>query len=160
MAEAVTFEKILDTDGVLTYRTQGRSMEPMLHEMRDVVTLVRKTPQRCRKYDVVLYKRGGKYILHRIVEVREHDYVILGDNCCSYEYGITDDDILAVMAAFIRKGRSYSADDPQYLRYVRRMSALTPIAVRLRRANYRLRQLIKKIPGVTRLRAALSRRAS
>lgn len=160
MAETVTFEKILDTDGILTYRTQGRSMEPMLHEMRDVVTLVRKTPQRCRKYDVVLYKRGGKYILHRVVEVREHDYVILGDNCCSYEYGITDDDILAVMAAFIRKGRSYSADDPRYLRYVRRMSALTPLAVRLRRANCRLRQIVKKIPGVTRLRAALSRRAS
>lgn len=158
--DELTFEKILENDGVLTYRTQGRSMEPMLHEMRDLVTLVRKTDERCKLHDVVLYKRGGKYILHRIVKIRERDYVILGDNCFTYEYGITDDDILAVMVAFIRKGRNYTVDSPRYKRYVRVMTALTPFMVSVRRLNWGLRQAIKKIPGVTRLRAALCRRAS
>lgn len=155
--DGTTFERLLDTDGVLTYRTQGRSMEPMLHEMRDLVTLARKTGERCRLHDVVLYKRGEKYILHRIVQVREHDYVILGDNCFTKEYGITDADILAVMVAFIRKGRNYTMDDPRYRRYVRTMVALTPLMIRLRRAAWRSRQLAKKIPGVRRLRAILSR---
>lgn len=155
--DGTTFERLLDTDGVLTYRTQGRSMEPMLHEMRDLVTLARKTGERCRLHDVVLYKRGEKYILHRIVQVREHDYVILGDNCFTKEYGITDADILAVMVAFIRRGRNYTVDDPRYRRYVRTMVALTPLMIRLRRAAWRSRQLAKKIPGVRRLRAILSR---
>lgn len=132
-------------------------MEPMLHEMRDLVTLARKTGERCRLHDVVLYKRGEKYILHRIVQVREHDYVILGDNCFTKEYGITDADILAVMVAFIRKGRNYTVDDPRYRRYVRTMVALTPLMIRLRRAAWRSRQFAKKIPGVRRLRAILSR---
>lgn len=155
----LTFERILKNDGVLTYRTQGRSMEPMLHEMRDLVTLVRKTDERCKLHDVVLYKRGGRYILHRIVEVREHDYVILGDNCFTYEYGITDDDILAVMVAFIRKGRNYTMDSPRYMRYVRVMAAMTPLMVTVRRLWWEFRQALKKIPGVSRLRAVLCRRA-
>lgn len=149
---SATFEQILERDGILTYRTQGRSMEPLLHELRDVVSIRRKdVGERCALHDVVLYRRGDKYVLHRIVEVRDHDYVILGDNCFNYEAGIKDSDILGVMIAFVRKGRSYTVEDPRYLKYVRIITALTPTLVVLRRLWWRVKQLLKKIPGVTRI---------
>jgi hypothetical protein len=67
-------------------------MLPMLREGKDLFTVVKKGPERCKAGDVVLYRRGSHYILHRVIEVREKDYVILGDNCVNREYGITDDD--------------------------------------------------------------------
>ena len=72
---------------------------------------------RCKKYDVVLYKRGDKHILHRIIKVREHDYVILGDNCVGREYGITDDMILGVMTRVVRDGKDVYPTDWRYKLY-------------------------------------------
>lgn len=90
-----TYEEYLAQNGELTYTNVGVSMLPMIKQGRDLFTLTKKTEARCQKYDVVLYRRPpNHYVLHRIVEVRERDYVILGDNCMNKEYGITDEDIL------------------------------------------------------------------
>ena len=87
--------------GALTYRIVGVSMNPLLRQDRDLITILRTDlakkdeTGRFHNHEVVLYKRhsDGAYVLHRIVEVREKDYVILGDNCVKREYGITDEDI-------------------------------------------------------------------
>ncbi|MCF0106813.1 MAG: hypothetical protein HUJ53_08635, partial [Holdemanella sp.] len=60
-----------------------------------------------------------RYVLHRIIEVREKDYVILGDNCITKEYGITDKDIVGVAISFKRKGKDLSIDNPFYKLYSR-----------------------------------------
>ena len=145
-----TFEEILSEYGMLTYRTQGVSMRPMLHAMRDIVSIRRKGAERCSLYDVVLYKRGPKYILHRIIEVRDNDYVILGDNCFTKEYGITDADILGVLDSFVRKGRTYTMDDRRYRRYVRWLIRFQPIRVALAKARFQFRQMLKRIGPVRR----------
>lgn len=68
-------------------------MLPMLKQGRDSFTVKKKTTQRCRKYDVILYRRPpDSYVLHRVIAVREHDYVVLGDNCINKEY-VKDSDI-------------------------------------------------------------------
>ena len=86
-----TFEQELERKGRLTYICVGVSMLPLLRQRRDIITIEKKQG-RCKKYDVALYKRpNGSYVLHRVVEVREKDYVILGDNCVNKEYGITDE---------------------------------------------------------------------
>ena len=103
-------------------------MLPMLKQGRDLFTLARKTDERCRKYDVVLYlSPAGNYVLHRIVKVRERDYVILGDNCLNKEYGITDDDILGVMTSFVHRGKQYSVDNKSYRVYAAVWYAIYPI---------------------------------
>lgn len=113
-----TYEKYLEENGQLTYKNVGVSMLPLLKQGRDLFTLNRKTSERCKKYDVVLYRRPpDKYVLHRIIEVREEDYVIRGDNCINNEYGITDKDILGVMTSFIHKGKEYSVNDFRYKVY-------------------------------------------
>ena len=65
----VSFEELLETKGYIVYRTVGYSMLPLLRQKRDIVEIRPKGAERCRKNDVVLYKRNNKYILHRILEV-------------------------------------------------------------------------------------------
>lgn len=116
----LTFEEYLLEKGELTYRNTGVSMLPMLKQGRDLFTVERKTEKRCSKYDVVMYRRPpDQYVLHRIVKVRDNDYVICGDNCINREYGITDDDIIGVMKSFVRKGKTHYSDDFLYRLYSR-----------------------------------------
>ena len=123
-----TYEEYLDAHGELTYTNVGVSMLPMIKQGRDLFTLTKKTEARCQKYDVVLYRLPkGRYMMHRIVEVRDRDYVILGDNCMNKEYCITDADILAVLTRFVRKGKEYSVTDKGYLRYAKFWYAIYPI---------------------------------
>lgn len=116
----VTFEELLEKDGYLIYTNVGNSMLPLLRQRRDIIEIRKLQPStRCKKYDAVLYKRGGKYILHRILKVRPNDYVIVGDNCIWREYGITDDMILGVMTRVIRNGKSIDVNtNKQYRLYV------------------------------------------
>ena len=117
MSNSVSYEEYLEQNGSMTYTNVGRSMLPLLRQGKDLFVLEKKGSGRCRVGDVVLYRRGEKYVLHRVVEVRENDYVILGDNCVRREYGITDDDVIAVMTGFVRSGKEHSVTDFGYRLY-------------------------------------------
>ncbi len=119
-----TFEEVLARDGMLTYRVRGVSMEPMLRQDRDLVTIRARCPhERFAENDVVLYYRqiDRRHTLHRIVGEASGGYIILGDNCANYECGIPYDDVLGVLVSFIRDGRSYEVSDPAYLAYVQKL---------------------------------------
>lgn len=139
----MNIEQYLSENGTLTYSNKGTSMMPLLREGKDMFTLRRKGAERCRAGDVVLYKRPPKdYVLHRVVEVRENDYVILGDNCVTYEYGIKDSDILGVMTGFIRGGREYRVESPGYRLYTFIILHTKGIRIFTRRAlSWALRKL-------------------
>lgn len=96
----------------------GDSMMPLLRERADLIHIERCTG-RLKKYDVPLYKRdNGQYVLHRILKVREQDYVICGDNRYRKEYGITDRHIIGVMTGVTRDGKWLSVQDGRYRLYV------------------------------------------
>ena len=118
--ESGSFERILDTQGVLVYRIEGVSMQPMLRQKRDIVAIRRKGADRLHKYDVALYRRAsGKYVLHRIVEVLENGYIIRGDNCFADETDITDREVIGVLTSFRRRGREISVTQCGYRLYAR-----------------------------------------
>ena len=117
MNNALSFEEYLAENDSLTYTNVGVSMLPLLRQGKDLFTVRRKGPERCGVGDVVLYRRGDQYVLHRVVQVREKDYVILGDNCVAREYGIKDEDILGVMTGFVRGGKECSVSNPGYRLY-------------------------------------------
>lgn len=149
--EKNNIESYLREHGELTYHNKGVSMLPMLKAGRDLFHLQAKSAARCKKYDVVLYRRGRSYVLHRIVEVRPDDYVILGDNCANKEYGITDADILGVLSSFVHNGREISADDLGYQIYAKVWYRIYPIrrlAMRVKgkagRVWRRLRDTVKE----------------
>ena len=114
--ECKSVEEVLLENGVYVSTTAGFSMRPLFADRRDTV-IISPVNGRLKKYDVPLYRRGGQYILHRIVKVKPDSYVICGDNCVTREYGITDDDIVGVLTAFYRKDRYYSVKDYRYRLY-------------------------------------------
>lgn len=108
-------------------------MLPLLREGKDLFFIEKKGAERCRVGDVVLYRRKRQYVLHRVIEVREKDYVILGDNCTAKEYGIQDGDILAIMTSFIRGGREHSVKEFAYRVYSFVWLKITPLRIFLKR---------------------------
>ena len=71
----MSFEQYLDEYGELVYSNVGVSMMPMIRQGKDTFTLKKKT-ERCRKHDVVLFKRGKSYVLHRVVKVLKDGYMV------------------------------------------------------------------------------------
>ena len=139
-----TYEEYLAEHGELTLTNVGVSMEPMIKQGRDMFTLTKKTQERCKKYDVVLYRvPPNRCVLHRIVEVREHDYVILGDNCMNKEYGIKDEDIIAVLTRFVRDGKEYSVHDTGYMNYARVWYSLYPLRRTAKKIKARIGEVIR-----------------
>ncbi len=120
-----TFEDILARDGKLVYKTRGVSMEPMLRQNRDLVVI--EVPKgRLKRFDVALYKRKGSYVLHRVIHVRERDYLIRGDNTYYFEE-VPDEAVIGVLAGFQRKGKYYDITNKNYQRYVHFWNAVYPL---------------------------------
>ena len=89
MNKKYTYEEVLEKDGKLIYRNVGTSMLPLIRENRDLIIIEKKGRERLKKYDVVLYKRAnGQYVLHRIIKVREADYIISHQSTAKINHGI------------------------------------------------------------------------
>lgn len=117
MNNPVSFEEYLEQNGSMTYTNVGVSMLPLLRQGKDLFIVRKKGPERCKVGDVVLYRRRDQYVLHRVVEVREQEYVILGDNCIAREYGIADEDVIGVMTGFVRGGKEHEVSEYGYRIY-------------------------------------------
>ena len=112
------FRERLAAGQKVKFSPRGISMMPMLRQGIDTVTLS-PLPEKLRKYDLPLYQRkDGKYILHRVVDVGDM-YTCIGDNQFVYEYGLTHDQMIAVVSSFTRGSREYSVDHWGYRLYCR-----------------------------------------
>ncbi len=132
-----TFEEQLEQHGNLVFPNKGVSMMPLLRQDRDLMVIEKKGAERCKKYDAVLFKRGDSYVMHRILEVREDGYMIAGDNCAVLEF-VRDDQILGVMTAVVRDGKTIPVTDPAYLRYVHLWCDHFPLRASLIKARQKL----------------------
>ncbi len=142
-----TYEDELNRKGTFTYTCSGVSMLPMLRQRKDLFTIAKKQG-RCNKYDVVLYKRyPDSYVLHRVVKVKEKDYVILGDNCLNKEYGIRDEDIIGVLTSFVRNGKEYSVSHKGYRLYAAVWYALYPLRRLWMKCRMKLGQFLNRAGG-------------
>lgn len=142
----ISFEEYLDQYGTLTYTNVGVSMLPLLRQGKDLFTVEKKGSERCSAGDVVLYRRPPKaYVLHRIIKVRPEDYVILGDNCISKEYGITDADIIGVMTGFARGGKEHQVTEAGYLIYSAIWMRTAGVRIFLKKGLYTAKRLIRRI---------------
>lgn len=135
-----TFEEEIEKSGKIIYTNVGDSMMPFIKHGRDVLVISR-AEGRLKRYDVPLYKRdSGQHVLHRILKVRENDYVICGDNRWSKVYGITDRHIIGVLTGIIRDGREVPVNDRKYRIYVHLWCDFFPV----RAFIIRIRQFLKR----------------
>ena len=138
---AAVIGEAIDRGQSVELSPRGKSMLPLLREGRDSVTLSPKGDM-LRKYDLPLYRRAdGSYVLHRVVRVRENDYVMCGDNQYINECGITHSQIIAVVTKIRRGKRSFGVDDFGYRLY----SALWCISRPVRHFVYRVIRKLKKV---------------
>ena len=141
MIDAVRIEDVLRDEGVFVSTTSGVSMYPMLRDRRDtIVVRPLKEGERLKKLDVPLYKRGEKYVLHRIIGVKGDEYVIRGDNTFMKEY-VRKDAVIGVLVSFTRKGKKHTTEELGYKFYSRFWNFIYP----LRTFKRKLRALASKI---------------
>ncbi len=84
---AIVFDEAMSqlADGrEVTLPFAGNSMMPTLQPQHDKVVLA-PLSRPVRRYDVVLYRHGSRYVLHRVLAVRRRYLVVRGDACRSKE---------------------------------------------------------------------------
>ncbi len=134
-------EKYIKENGEHIAIPVGTSMYPMLRNRRDSVYLVKYNMQGLEKYDLPVYKRAdGTQVMHRCLDKNENGYIMCGDNQWVREYGIKDEQIIAVAKGFYRDERYIPNSNPIYRLYCR----IWCISLRLRR--FVLRVIHKLIP--------------
>lgn len=146
MSEYTSIKEILDETGAYTGLTVGSSMEPLLHEQKDNIIVI-KPEGRLKKYDVALYVTSyGKYIMHRVIKVEEDHYVIMGDNLIQKEY-VTEDMICGKLIGFYKNGKKYidCENSKLYKLYSRIWVAIIPIKPALFFVRRGFRYIIRRI---------------
>lgn len=137
-------EEMLKNEGLYITTTVGVSMYPLLKNRRDNV-LIRPVTRELKKYDVPLYKRGDKYLLHRIIGKTQKGYIIRGDNCDRKEFDITDDKIIGVLEALWRKEKYFTVDNFFYKIYSRLIVFFHPIIRFYKKIRYYLSRIKQKL---------------
>lgn len=127
----------------VTFSPKGISMLPMLRQGKDTVTLS-PIVGKLKKYDLPLYQRqDGKYVLHRIVKVKDGFFTMAGDNQYTYENGIENRQIIAVVTSFTRDGKVHLTNETGYLLYCRLWHYSRFMRRCLRALKFRLTRLFK-----------------
>ena len=148
MSDGVTtYEEELRTRGKLVYRNCGYSMLPLIRQDRDLIVIEPRPDGRCRKYDAVLYKHNEQYVLHRILKVLDHGYVICGDHNWKKDPIIYDEEVLGVLHSVVRDGIEIPADSVRYRIYVHLWCDFFPILAFLLRSFGMFRQIKRKLTG-------------
>ena len=147
-SEPRKIEDVLASEGFYMGPPAGVSMWPMLRNRHDVMLVVPARGE-LRRYDVALYRRGGKYVLHRVVghfdRGSEKGYVICGDNCVTLEY-IPCEDVLGVLRGFYRDGRYIDCETSRgYHAYSKLWVALFPVRKVCKGANAAIRRTGKRV---------------
>lgn len=145
----MNFEEYFKSNETLVYNNKGVSMLPVIKQGRDFFVVKRKDKNtRCKKYDVAMYHDdAGRYVLHRIVKIGDNDYTFLGDNCITKEYNIREEQVIAVMTEFIRKGKKISVDNGFYRAYSRFWYFIYPVRKLFMVTRIKLIKLKKKLLG-------------
>lgn len=126
MINSTTLAEELALRGTCAGTTRGVSMEPLFRTNRDVVVIERPASE-LKKYDVALYRYpDGRYVLHRVIGVREDIYLIRGDNTFVVER-IPKEWVIGVLVRFNRKGKSHSCEERGYRAYAVIWNFLYPV---------------------------------
>lgn len=124
MSKLVTIEEIvpvikeqMNNDGKVSFTPKGNSMLPLFRNNMDVVTLSK--PQfPLKKYSIAFYEReNGTYVLHRVIGRKNQQYTMRGDNQYRNEPGISEEQIIAVVTEFVRKGKACEVTNRRYQLY-------------------------------------------
>lgn len=120
--------KLISEGKTVSISAKGYSMNPFIMHMRDQITLGPWTDSQIKKGAVVLVKDvRGCFLIHRIIKREGNKITLLGDG----NIGITETahvkNIIGLMHAVIKKGRTYSVKSLSWRLYSWFWKILTPV---------------------------------
>lgn|SRR5690554_70027 len=115
-------EELNTKDVSLTVK--GHSMWPFLKSNKTKITLTKSHSY--KKLDIVLFKYNNKYILHRIIKIKNNNYIIQGDGLISKEV-VSKESIYAKVSSYTLKNKTTYTTNKLYLFKVRLWRLLRPI---------------------------------
>jgi len=136
-------EERLSAGQVVRYLSfRGVSMRPMLRQGKDSVELS-PLPEKIKKFDLPVYRRSdGKYVMHRVIAVKDDHYICLGDNTVGLEK-VYPEQMIGVMSAFKRGAKRVEADALGYRMYCRIWRLTHPFRKLLYKSKKRAYRWIK-----------------
>ena len=121
---------------------RGISMLPMLRQGKDAVELS-PLPEKLQKYDIPVYRYpSGKYVMHRVIAVRDDHYICRGDNLTESET-IYREQMIGVVSAFRRGQKRICVDNVVYQLYCRFWCLVFPFRKSWKQLKSILRRLLK-----------------
>ncbi len=112
-------EEQLKAGKAVSFIPNGNSMLPLIKPSVDAV-LIKKAPNKLKKYDLPLYRRtDGSFVLHRVIGVKKDTYTMRGDNQNILERGIKREQILAIATGIYKNGEYISFTGVKYWIYCR-----------------------------------------
>ena len=139
-------EDVLSSAGIYASVTKGYSMYPMLRSGRDVVYII-PLENKPKMHDVILFRTGEKYVLHRIIKITDKGYITRGDNNFFKEY-VPAEAVIGVLIRYFKNGKNYATDTLRQRTYARYLRISYPLRFVLRKTRNLLgkikRKLIKK----------------
>lgn len=101
---------LLEDGKSVKIKPTGGSMVPFITGDRDMVEIKAVSPN-LKRGDIVLYRRdNSKYVLHRIYDVKDDGYYMLGDSQRVIEGPIRAEQIVAQCRYYYKKGKSKDND--------------------------------------------------
>lgn len=96
--------EVIDDGGEFRLYPRGTSMRPLIRQGIDSVALVLPKTEP-KRGDILLYQRSdGQYVLHRLMRYEKDGTLCFsGDNHKDLEYGISNEQIIATVAAVFRR---------------------------------------------------------
>lgn len=111
-------EEVISSGGEFRLFPRGVSMLPLLRQGTDSVVLV--SPTQVVENDMVLYKRdSGQFVLHRVVKIKNGEYIMCGDNQTELEYGIGERNFLAKVSYFYHGNEKITPENKEYQKYIK-----------------------------------------
>lgn len=103
--------ELLAADKTIRLKVRGNSMYPFIRSDLDDITLEYITFESVKKGDIVLIKRrSGAYVLHRVCKITESAFYMLGDAQQFIEGPLYPEQLLAKGVSIVRNGRELRCD--------------------------------------------------
>ena len=129
-------KEVVASGGEFELYPKGTSMLPLIREREDAVILI--SPDFIEKGDIVFYQRDdGKFVLHRVIKIKNDIFTMCGDNQFVLEKGIRKNQIFAKVKSIKRDGVTFDKDNETYKKYIKSLPSV--------RLKLKARALLSKI---------------
>jgi len=130
----------------VTICLEGESMRPLIRRGKDPVTII-PLSRPLKKGDVVLFRLGEKYIVHRVWKLRGGRVRTFGDNCWRPDPWIPLEQVLGQVVRYSRGAAQHRLDTPQARAWGRVWMAIHPIRLCYKKLRALAGRCYRKIRG-------------